>query len=152
MAKTAAPDAIPTSALLPPFHRSPESKRFRSGLDDVSAVGNPIEQRLTESGVRKDRRPLREWQVGCHDQRRSLSSIRDHLEQKLCPDISEWNIADFIQGDQISLHPTSHQSANPAVLFGLHQFIDQRRSGGKSENRGEYTLVHGATVAQFWRF
>ena len=34
------------SAFLPPFHRTPEAKRFRPGLDDVRPVRDAVKQCL----------------------------------------------------------------------------------------------------------
>ena len=34
------------SGFLPPFHRAPEAKRFRPGLDDVRPIGDAVEQCL----------------------------------------------------------------------------------------------------------
>ena len=41
VAKTAPPGAR-VSVLLPPFHRAPESERFRAGLDDVCPIGDSV--------------------------------------------------------------------------------------------------------------
>ena len=48
-------------------------------------VGEPVDQRLTETRVRQDLPPFGEWQVGGDDDRGPLGAIGDHLEQELCP-------------------------------------------------------------------
>jgi hypothetical protein len=35
----------------PPFHRSPEAKRFRAGLNNMGAVRNAIEQSLAQARI-----------------------------------------------------------------------------------------------------
>ena len=60
-----------------------EAKRFRARFDDVRAVRNPVQKRLAQSRIRKNRGPLRKWQVGGDDDRRAFRSLRDYLEQKL---------------------------------------------------------------------
>jgi len=51
-------NASTRSGFLPPFHCAPEAERFRAGFDNVRAVRDPVQQRLTQSRIRKHRGPL----------------------------------------------------------------------------------------------
>ena len=85
---------LPQLVLFPfsPFHRSFEPERFGTGLDDVGAVGDSIQQRFTQSRIGKHGCPFRERQVGCDDQSRPFRPIRDHLEQELGTNVGKRHV------------------------------------------------------------
>src|ERR1022692_1248625 len=90
---------------------SPEAVRFRAGLQNVSAVGDAIQQRLAKARIRDHLRPFRERKIRREDYGRFFGSLGHNLEQKLCPDLGQWHIAHFIDGDQIVPAPARHHSA-----------------------------------------
>jgi hypothetical protein len=73
-------ERVSHSVFLPPFHRAPETERFRSSFDDVRPIRDPVQQRFAESWVRKHGRPLGKRQVGSYNDRRPFRPIRNHLE------------------------------------------------------------------------
>jgi hypothetical protein len=58
-----------------------------AGFDGVSAIGDPVQQRFTEAGIRNHLSPLGERQIGSHDDGGLLSSLSDDLEEELGPEI-----------------------------------------------------------------
>ena len=64
-------------------------------------IGEPIKHCLTEPGVGKDLGPLREGQVGGHDDGSLLGPLGDHLEEQLGSDFGKRDVAEFIDDDQV---------------------------------------------------
>src|SRR3954451_23189541 len=102
-----------------------EAERLGTGLDDVRPVGEPVDQRLTETRVRKDLSPLREWQVGGDNDRGPLRAIGDHLEQELGAEFGEWHVAELVEADQLDPLPTAERTAQGVGGAGLDQLVDQ---------------------------
>src|SRR5680860_1110996 len=74
--------SISTTPSLPPLAREPVTKApgLTPGLDDVSAVCEPVDDRLCQPRIGKDLGPLAEGQVGGDDQRAALVAFADHLK------------------------------------------------------------------------
>ena len=82
---------------------STEAVRLRTGLDDVRLIGKSIKHGLAEPGVGEDLGPLREGQVGGHDDGGllgPLGPLGDHLEEQFGSDFGKRDIAEFIDDDQ----------------------------------------------------
>lgn len=45
------------------FRGSTEAIGFGTGFQDVTAIGDSIQQRFAQSRIRNDLRPLRKWQI-----------------------------------------------------------------------------------------
>ena len=60
-----------------------EAPAVVAGLDDVTVVGQSIEQRGGHLGVPEDARPFTEGQVGRDDNRGTLVETTDEVEQEL---------------------------------------------------------------------
>jgi hypothetical protein len=60
-----------------------EAPRLRAGLDDVGAMGEPLDDRLGEPWIGEHLGPLAEGQVGGHDQRAAFVALGDDLEDEL---------------------------------------------------------------------
>jgi len=101
--------AIFRSTLFAPFQRAPEAERFRSGLDDVGSICDPVQQRLAEPRIRKHCLPLGKRQVRSDDNGRSLGTFRDHLKEKLRADVGQGCVSDLVVRDQFILLPSHHQ-------------------------------------------
>jgi hypothetical protein len=99
----------------------------------VGAVGDPVEQRLAEAGVRDDLGPLGEREVGGQDHGGFLSALGDHLEQELGADLGERDVADLVDGDQVVARPAGQDPTELELLLGLDQFVDQVGGGGEAD-------------------
>jgi hypothetical protein len=92
-----------------------EAPAVVSGLDDVAVVGQPIEQRGRHLGVPEDARPFTEGQVGGDDDRSTLVEPADEVEQELTTGLSEWQIAEFIEDDEVHTGQLISKSTLPSV-------------------------------------
>ena len=80
-----------------------ESPTVIAGLDDVTVVSQPVEQRGGHLGVAEHTGPLAEGKVGRDDHGGSLVEPADEVEQKLAAGLGERQIAEFVQHDEV--HP-----------------------------------------------
>jgi hypothetical protein len=60
-----------------------EAPGLVAGVDDVRAVGEPVNDRLGEPGVGEHLGPLAERRVGGHDQTAALVALGEDLEHQL---------------------------------------------------------------------
>lgn len=61
-----------------------EAPGVGAGVDDVGAVGEPVDDGFGESGVGEDLGPLAEGEVGGDDQRASFVAFGEDLEDEFC--------------------------------------------------------------------
>src|SRR6202047_3804829 len=73
-----------------------EAVGLRSGLDDIRAVSDAVDQRLTEPGVGNHLGPFRERQIGGDDHGGLLGPFGDYLEQELRNELRQRYVDDFI--------------------------------------------------------
>ena len=78
-----------------------EAPAVVSGFDDVAVMGQAIEQRGRHLGVREDARPFPEGQIGGHQHRGALVEPADEVEQELAAGLSEGQIAEFVENDEV---------------------------------------------------
>ena len=71
------------------------------GLDDIAVMGETIEQSGRHLGVAEDGGPFTEGKVCGHDDRGSLVEPTDEVEQELAPGLSERQIAEFVEDDEV---------------------------------------------------
>ena len=122
-----------------PLDGAPKAIGVRSGLDDVGAVGDAIEQCFAESRIWKHRRPFRKRQVGRDEDGRLLGALGDDLKQKLRPGFFERNITHLIDGQQFPPLPTIQCPTELSIALRLKQFVDQtsgRDEAGSSSAAG----------------
>jgi hypothetical protein len=63
--------------------------------------GEAIEQGLGHLGVAEDRWPFAEGEVGGDDNGRAFVKLADKVEQQLATSLSEGQIAQLVQGDEV---------------------------------------------------
>lgn len=80
-----------------------EAPAVIAGLDDVTVMGQPIEQRGGHFGVAEHARPFAEGEIGGHDDGGALIEPADEVEEKLATGLGEGQIAEFIQHNEV--HP-----------------------------------------------
>jgi hypothetical protein len=78
-----------------------EAPAVVSGLDDVAVVGQAIEQCRCHLGVGEDARPFTEGKIGADDDRGSFVEPADEMEQELAAGLSEGQIAEFVEDDEV---------------------------------------------------
>lgn len=72
-----------------------------AGFDDIAVVGQAIEQRGGHFGIAEYARPFTEGEVGGDDDRGALIEPADEMEQELTAGLSERQIAEFIEDDEV---------------------------------------------------
>jgi hypothetical protein len=105
-----------------------EAPAFIAGLDDVAVVGEPIEERGRHFRVAEHARPFAEGQVGRHDHGRALVEPADQMEQQLAAGLGEWQIAEFVEDDEVESGQIVGKASLPAsTSLGLEP-VDEMRS------------------------
>jgi hypothetical protein len=72
-----------------------------AGLDDVAVMSQAVEQRGGHLGVAEHAGPFTEGKVGCDDDGSSLVEAADEMEQKLATGLSEGQISEFVEYDEV---------------------------------------------------
>src|SRR5436190_2073366 len=73
-----------------------EPVRVGASFDNVSAIGNAVNQRFAQPSVRDHLRPFRKWQVRGENDGCLFGTLSDDLKQELRADFRQWDIADFV--------------------------------------------------------
>ena len=97
-------------------------------VDDVSAMGEAIDDRLGESGVEEHLGPLSERQVGGDDQRAALMAIGEHLEDQFGGAIRECEAAQLVQDDELGARVAADDASELAAALGLLELVGDRRA------------------------
>ena len=78
-----------------------EAPAIVAGLDDVAVVCESIEHGGCHLGVAEYLRPIGEGQIGRDQQRCILIKFADQVEQQLSAGLTERQIAEFVDDDEI---------------------------------------------------
>ena len=78
-----------------------ETPAVIAGFDDVAMVGQAIEQRGGHLGVAEHAGPFTEGEVRGDDDRGPLVEPADEVEQKLAAGLSERQIAELVEDDEV---------------------------------------------------
>ena len=78
-----------------------EAPTLVAGLDDFAVVGQAVEQRGRHLGVAKHTRPLAKGEVGGDDNGGALVEPAHQVEKQLATGVSEGQIAEFVEHDQV---------------------------------------------------
>ena len=92
-----------------------EAPAVVAGLDDIAVVGQAIEQRGRHLGVAEHARPFTEGEVGGDDDRGALVEPADEVEQELAAGLSEGQIAEFVEDDEVHAGQVIGEPALPSV-------------------------------------
>jgi len=71
------------------------------GFDDITVMGQAIEQRGRHLGVSEDARPFSESKIGGDDDRGSLIEPADEVEQELTTGLGKGQIAELIENHEV---------------------------------------------------
>jgi hypothetical protein len=88
-------------------------------------MGQAVEQRGGHLRVSEDGGPFAERQVCRHDDRGALVELADQMEQELSACLGEWQVAQFVEDQEIE---TGDQVGGPALPVGARlgiQLVDQ---------------------------
>jgi hypothetical protein len=80
-----------------------EAPAVVAGLDDVAMVGQAVEQRGGHLGVAEHAGPFTEGEIGGDDDGCALVEPADEMEQQLAAGLSERQVAQLVEDDEV--HP-----------------------------------------------
>jgi hypothetical protein len=78
-----------------------EAPTVIAGFDDIAVVSEAIEQRSRHFGVGEDAWPFAKGKIGGDDDRGALIEPTDEVEQELAARLGEWQIAEFVENDEV---------------------------------------------------
>ena len=97
-----------------------EAPAFVACLDDVAMVGQTIKQRGGHLGAPEHRGPLFEVEIGGNNDRGPFVEAADEVEEQLAAGLSEWQVAQFVEHDQIDAGELfGNLSSVSCPIFGL---------------------------------
>ena len=86
-----------------------ESPGLIAGLDDMTMMGQTVEQGGGHLGIAKDVTSLGEGQIGRDAHAGALVELREQMEEQGAACLTERQIAQFIENHQIDIHqPIGH--------------------------------------------
>ena len=80
----------------------------------------------------EDLGPLVEGQVGDDQDRPSLVSLAEDLEEELRAGLREWDEAKLVDDEQLESGKPLLEVEQPPLVPGLDEFVDQRGGGGEA--------------------
>ena len=113
-----------------------------AGLYDIAVVGQPVEHGGCHFGVAEHLRPIGEGEIGGDQQRGVFVELADEMEKQLPAGLAEWQIAEFVDDDEIVAQQVFRQSARATgglLLFELvHEIdeIEESSTGAGANDRG----------------
>ena len=119
-------------------------------------MSETVEEGACESLGPEDLSPFVEWKVCCHEDRSSLVTLAEDLEQELSAGLRQGDEAEFIDNEQLETGQLLLKVQQPSLIPGLDQLVDQcggggkadrqpPLTGGKSQTEGDVSLA-GATI------
>src|ERR1700759_4204796 len=78
-----------------------EAPTVIAGLDDVTVMGQPVEQRGRHFGIAEHARPFAERKIGGDDDGGALVEPADEVEQELAARLGEGKIAQLVENDEV---------------------------------------------------
>ena len=78
-----------------------EAPTLVAGLDDIAVVRKAIEHGGCHFGVAEHPMPIGESQIGGNQQRGVFIKFADQVEQQLSPGLTEWQLAEFVDDDEV---------------------------------------------------
>ena len=126
------------------LHKKSNCNASVAGLDDVAVMGEPVEHGDGHLGIAEHLGPVGECQVGGDQQRGVLVELADQVEQQLATGLAEWQVAEFIDDDEIvaqQLLGETSTASGGLLLFELVDQIDEveeaAASPGADDRRGD---------------
>jgi hypothetical protein len=102
-----------------------EAPTVVAGLDDVAMVGQAVEKRGGHLGVAEHAWPFTEGEIGGDDDGCSLVEPADEMEQQLAAGLSERQVAEFVEDDEVHPGQMLGDTTLPSVAGLDLQAIDE---------------------------
>src|SRR4051794_39539876 len=110
-----------------------EAPGLVAGVDDVRAVGEPVDDGFGEAGVVEDLGPFAEWEVGGDDQRSAFVAFGEDLEEELGGAGGQGEIAELVQDDELGSGVARDDAGEFAAAFGFLELVGQRGERGEAD-------------------
>ena len=112
-----------------------EAPALVAGFDDVAMMGEAVEQRGRHLWIAEHARPFAEGEIGGDEDRSSLVEPADEMEQQLAAGLSEGQIAEFIEDDEVEAREViGEPSLAAGAGFGL-ELVDEIDGGEEAPAR-----------------
>src|SRR4030081_412035 len=102
-----------------------EAPAVVTGLDDVTVVGQAVEQRGRHLGIAKHTGPLSGCVSGVDDDRRALVEPAGEVEQEWAAGLSERKVAKFVKDDEVHPGQMLGDTTLPSVAGLNLQAVDE---------------------------
>ena len=123
------------------FEAVAEAPGLVAGVDDVRAVGEPVDDGFREAGVGEHLGPLAERQVGGDDQAAAFVALGEDLEDELGGAVGQREVAQFVEDDELGAGVAADDAAELAAALG---FLELVREGGEGGEADAASLLAGA--------
>jgi hypothetical protein len=100
-----------------------------AGLDDVGLEGDPVDDRGAEPRVGEGAGPLGERGVRRDRDRGAFLAFGEHLEQQLGAAAVEFEVAQFVEAEQVDPAVAGDGAGEVFVVGGLDELVDQGGGG-----------------------
>jgi hypothetical protein len=107
-----------------------EAPAFVACLDDVAMMREAIEQGRGHLGIAEDAWPFAEGEIGGDEDRSALVEPADEMEEQLAAGLSEGEIAEFVEDDEVEAGEMIGDAALP-VRAGLGLELIDEIDGGE---------------------
>jgi FRG domain len=114
------------------FELMAEAPGLGAGVDDVGAVGEPVDDGFGQPPVGEHLGPLAEGQVGCADEARPLVALGDHLEDELGGALGQGQVAKLIEHHELGAAVAADHARQLASRSGLLQLVAERGERGEA--------------------
>src|SRR5271165_4737554 len=106
-----------------------EAPAFVPGLDDVTVMGEAIEERRGHLWVSEHARPFTEGEIGGEEDRGALVEPADEVEEKLAAGLGERQVAELVEDDEVHAGESIGDAAlAPGARLGL-KLVDKIDGG-----------------------
>src|SRR5271166_6697180 len=106
-----------------------EAPAFVPGLDDVTVMGEAIEERRGHLWVSEHARPFAEGEIGGEEDRGALVEPADEVEEKLAAGLGERQVAELVEDDEVHAGESIGDAAlAPGARLGL-KLVDKIDGG-----------------------
>jgi len=112
-----------------------EAPALVAGLDDITMMGETVEQCGRHLRIAEDAWPFTECEIGRDDDRGSLVETADHVEQQLSAGLGEREIAEFVEDDKVEARQIIGEPALAASSTFSLEPVDKIDRGEEAATR-----------------
>ena len=88
-------------------------------------MGESVEQRRRHLRIAEDSGPFAEAQIGRDDDAGALVELAQQMEQHRAAGSAEWQVAEFIEDDEVGVSEASGDLPGFTLVFFLFESVDE---------------------------